>query len=238
MDIPAIVDGLMNLSFRVFLFIMLLSIGIPAYIQAQQDSIPYSKEFYFKEGFYFTVEDLKKNSPTVTPAEFRKANPESSFEDKDFMMYLNNTGRLKYDSAGFEKKIRKEEIFAFCRNRTLYIKWNRVAQFGKVCLVSSEYQGVYRSSGLKPPENNMLDPLGMPNAFPPKKDEQFLISFDTGNIYEYSVKDFEFLLTKKDTVLASEYSKLSRKDKKNSLFIYLRKLNDRNPVYIKTQTKG
>ena len=212
--------------------------GIPAYIQAQQDSIIYSKDYYFQEGFYFTVEDLKKNSPTITPAEFRKSNPEASFEDNDFMMYLNSMGWLKYDSTGVEKKIRKEEIFAFCRNQTLYIKWNRVSQFGKVCLVSSAYQGVYRSTGIKRPEKNMLDPFEAGSVLPQKKDELFLISFDTGNMYEYSVKEFEFLLTKKDTLLASEYSKLSRKDKKNSLFIYLRKLNERNPVYIKTQSKG
>ena len=60
---------------------------------------------------------------------------------------------------------------------------------------------------------------------------QYLIDFETGNVLEYDVENTELLLMK-DTGLYEEYMNLPRKKRKDLMFVYIRKFNERNPLYI------
>lgn len=60
---------------------------------------------------------------------------------------------------------------------------------------------------------------------------QYLIDFDTGKILEYDVANAEMLLMK-DEQLYEEYVRLPRKKKKDLIFVYIRKYNEKNPLYL------
>jgi hypothetical protein len=59
---------------------------------------------------------------------------------------------------------------------------------------------------------------------------QFLLDFSTGKIFDYSIGGMEVLLMS-DPELHDEFTQLKKKKKKQSLFLYLRKYNERNPLY-------
>jgi len=61
--------------------------------------------------------------------------------------------------------------------------------------------------------------------------KQYLIDFESGKVLEFDVENTELLLMK-DTKLYDEYVQLSRKKKKELMFVYIRKFNEKNPLYI------
>ena len=61
--------------------------------------------------------------------------------------------------------------------------------------------------------------------------KQYLIDFESGKILEFDVDNTELLLMK-DNKLYEEYVQLSRKKRKDLMFVYIRKFNENNPLYI------
>jgi len=220
----------MYVRFRILLLISLIGISrIAAYPQV--DSIAYSKDFTFSDGLYLTIQDLKHNTPTLTPLNFNRYNPEIDFSDDQFLSYLNEKNKLNFpDSLGGTQRIYKQDIFAICKNGVILVGLKKVMVFGKVCFATTR-----NSSASISPETGVNG--SFPTAHSPAKDLQFLVSYDSGKSYPYNLDNFEYLLRKKDKELFDEFSKLSRKEKKNNMFIYLNRLNERNPVYIKLASK-
>ena len=61
--------------------------------------------------------------------------------------------------------------------------------------------------------------------------KQYLIDFENGKILEYDVNNAEMLLMK-DGELYEEYMRLPRKKRKELIFVYIRKFNEKNPLYL------
>ena len=61
--------------------------------------------------------------------------------------------------------------------------------------------------------------------------KQYLIEFESGKILEYDVQSAEILLMK-DTELYEEFMRLPRKKRKELIFVYIRKFNEKNPLYL------
>jgi hypothetical protein len=61
--------------------------------------------------------------------------------------------------------------------------------------------------------------------------KQYLIDFESGKILEFDIDNTELLLMK-DNKLYEEFVGLSRKKKKNLMFVYIRKFNENNPLYL------
>jgi DNA mismatch repair ATPase MutS len=61
--------------------------------------------------------------------------------------------------------------------------------------------------------------------------KQYLIEFESGKVLEFDISNTELLLMK-DNKLYEEYVQLSRKKKKELMFVYIRKFNENNPLYI------
>jgi hypothetical protein len=61
--------------------------------------------------------------------------------------------------------------------------------------------------------------------------KQYLIEFESGKLLEFDVINTELLLMKDDK-LYEEYVQLSRKKKKELMFVYIRKFNENNPLYL------
>jgi hypothetical protein len=61
--------------------------------------------------------------------------------------------------------------------------------------------------------------------------KQYLIDFESGKVLEFDVDNTELLLMK-DSQLYEEYVQLSGKKKKDLMFVYISKFNDKNPLFI------
>ena len=57
------------------------------------------------------------------------------------------------------------------------------------------------------------------------------LDFSTGKVLDYDVQGVEVLLMK-DPELYDEFEALKNKKKKQMKFLYIRKFNERNPLYI------
>jgi len=71
----------------------------------------------------------------------------------------------------------------------------------------------------------------MNQTYQSKEMRQYILDFDTGKIYQYNVQSFEVLLMR-DIKLFDEFNQLKRRKKKKMLFFYIRKFNERNPLYL------
>ena len=60
---------------------------------------------------------------------------------------------------------------------------------------------------------------------------QYLIDFESGKIMEYDVENTELLLMK-DSELYEEYVRLPPNRGKDLMFVYIRKYNEKNPLFI------
>jgi len=60
--------------------------------------------------------------------------------------------------------------------------------------------------------------------------KQFIMDFETGKVLDYNVQNMEIVLMR-DPELYDEYMGLRSRKKKQLKFLYIRKFNERNPVY-------
>jgi hypothetical protein len=70
-----------------------------------------------------------------------------------------------------------------------------------------------------------------PNRQESKEMKQFIIDFRTGKIMEYERESLKIIFMQ-DPELHDEYSSLKKKKQRQLKFYYLRKFNERNPLYI------
>ena len=61
--------------------------------------------------------------------------------------------------------------------------------------------------------------------------KQYLIDFESGKVLEFDIDNTELLLMK-DNKLYEEYVQLSKKKRKDLMFVYIRKFNENNPLYV------
>jgi hypothetical protein len=60
---------------------------------------------------------------------------------------------------------------------------------------------------------------------------QFILDFNTGKVMDYDYKNLEMILMR-DPELHDEFSNLRKRKKKQLKFLYIRKFNERNPLYL------
>ena len=59
---------------------------------------------------------------------------------------------------------------------------------------------------------------------------QYLLDFETGDVMEYDTESVEVLLMK-DPELSDEYHSLSGRKKKQMKFVFIRRFNEKHPLY-------
>jgi hypothetical protein len=76
-----------------------------------------------------------------------------------------------------------------------------------------------------------MDPYRMyPNSQPTTEMRQYLLDFKTGRVLDYNEESLEVIFMQ-DPELYDEYMALSNKKRKQLKFMYMRKYNQRNPLY-------
>jgi hypothetical protein len=98
------------------------------------DSVVYSRDYEFKEGFYLNYDQFKKNAPLPISAVIS----DYSKTETDFISQMMKEKFITYKTSDTsEQKIRPFQLWGYFWNRSLYINFQnnfyRVQQIGTVC---------------------------------------------------------------------------------------------------------
>jgi hypothetical protein len=217
-------------------YLTLLIFGIQYNLFPQTDStsnkIKYNSEFRFTEGFYLNFDQVKNNNPVP------KSRVISTFDydDPDFFDKILSKNKIYYfDNIGNKKELASASLWGYSRNGGIFIKiedgFYRITLIGSIChfvATHTTYSNAYASPYYY---NPYIDPYMAGTAGNPNTEmKQYILDFSTGRVMDYSVEGIEVLLMA-DPELHDEYMLLGKKKKKQLMFVYIRKFNERNPLY-------
>ncbi len=192
--------------------------------------IKYTPEFEFKEGIYLDFEQVKNNNPIPISRIISSLDP----NDRDFFDKLFIKDKVYiYDKFGMKQLIKPNTIWGYSDNGFLYIGlsegFHRISIIGSVCHFVADitvYSTYYNDPYYYNSYYNSMRPVTTKSS----ELRQYLLDFKTGKIYDYNVQGLEIILMN-DPELHDEYTALKKRKKKQLKFYYLRKYNERNPLY-------
>jgi hypothetical protein len=150
---------------------------------------------------------------------------------------------------GVRQEIAKNSLWGYSRNGVLYVQvqdnFNRITFVGSICHFVADvttydtrsynspygYYDPYYSPYSYSNYYNPYNPYSYRSNMTRSELKQYLIDFESGKVLEFDVENTELLLMK-DNQLYDEYVQLSRKKKKDLMFVYVRKYNEKNPLFI------
>jgi hypothetical protein len=219
--------------------------------QEKEGMVRYTPDFRFTDGIYLNFDQVRLNKPIPKA----KLLTSVDYNDREFFKKIMEIENIYYyDNMGIRQEIAKNTIWGYARNGILYIQiqenFNRITFVGSICHFVADittYDSRYNSSpyGYYDPYyspygySNYYSPYTYYSPYSPYRQsnvgrnelKQYLIDFESGKVIEFDVDNTELLLMK-DNQLYDEYIQLSRKKKKEQMFVYIRKFNEKNPLYI------
>lgn len=230
----------------------LFSFTIPSLQSAGQEDktgmVKYTPDFRFNDGIYLNFDQVKMNSPIPKA----KLLTSVDYNDREFFKKIFEGDKVYfYDNMGIRQEIAKNNIWGYSRNGVLYVQiqenFNRITFVGNIChFVADVTTNDSRNYGSPYYYDPYYSPYGYSNYYSPYNPyyspyrqsslqrselKQYLIDFESGKILEFDVDNTELMLMK-DSQLYDEYVQLSRRKKKDLMFVYIRKFNEKNPLYI------
>ncbi len=217
--------------------------------QEKEGMVKYTPEFKFNDGIYLNFDQVKLNNPIPKA----KLLTSIDYNDREFFKKILEINKIYfYDNMGVRQEIAKNTIWGYSRNGVLYVQiqenFNRITFVGSICHFVADittydsrsynspygyydpYYSPYGYSSYYNPYNPYYSPYRQSNIARNEL-KQYLIDFESGKVMEFDVENTELLLMK-DSQLYEEYVQLSRKKKKELMFVYIRKFNKKNPLFI------
>lgn len=218
-----------------FLFLLIISAAAKGQDEAT-DYIEYSNDFRFRDGIFVTFEAVKSNNPIPKSLIVNEVN----YDSPDFYNRILDERQFQYfDQLGSTHELQVRNIWGYADKGVLYINMNndffRINIIGNIChfvASVSRYRDYYDSySPYRSPYDYPYSPYY--SNYPPAQTtemRQFLLDFTTGEVMEYDIQAVEILLMT-DPELHDEFVALSKRKKNQQKFLYIRKFNERNPLY-------
>jgi len=206
----------------VFLFFFaMLNISAQAVVQ-------YAPGFEFREGIYLRFDDFRNNNPVAKNSIISKFNK----SDTEFLSTVLDEKTFSYkDQNDSTRIVNTEEVWGFSRNGAIFIRiedgFNRIAVLGSishfVATITVYYNGM---------NNPFFNPYYGPSTMPTTTQEmhQMILDFKTGRTTDFTQENLEIIL-QRDQKLFDEFSNLKKSQKKDLLFVYLRKYNEKHPIF-------
>ncbi|MGZ4048922.1 MAG: hypothetical protein ACXVPU_07435 [Bacteroidia bacterium] len=191
---------------------------------SQTGMIAYSHDYDFKEGIYLSLDQFKQNSP-IPKSAFITGIPK---DELDFFSQLLEEKTIVYkDTAGKEVKLAPLSVWGYSQNRTIYINFNK--SFNRVNVIGT----LFHFTAAVRVVTGYQDPMSYNYGINNTHDEirQFVFNTQTNMITEFNVKNMELIL-KDDAELSAQFEALKKRAKADSIFIYLRKYNEKHPLYL------
>lgn len=193
-----------------------------------QEVIQYAPGFEFREGVYLSFEQFKENAPLP------KSSIISKFDksDAEFLPTILEAKTFFYkDEQDSVRTAATENVWGFSRNSTIYIRvedaFNRVSVLGSISHFMATIT-VYHNNM----NNPFMNPYYGPGIGPTTTQElrQMMLDFKTGRTNDFTQENLENILLR-DQHLSDEFSNLKKSQKKDMLFLYLRKHNEKHPIF-------
>jgi hypothetical protein len=232
--------------------------------QEGEGIVKYTPDFRFNDGIFLNFDQVKNNAPI--PKSKILTSTDYNDKDF-FNNLMKNEKIYFYDGMGMRQEVDINSIWGYSRNGVLYIliqgNFNRITFIGSIChfvaditsydnrYYGSPY-GYYDPYYYNPYSYSYRNPYYYPYSYgsyyspygyySPYRNvgrnelRQYLIDFDTGKIMEYDIENTELLLMR-DAELYEEYVQLPNKKQKELMFVYIRKFNERNPLYLPEKQK-
>ncbi len=206
---------------QVFKWIFLFS---PLLSGAQTNTVAYSRDYEFKEGIFLTLNNFKNNQP-ILKSQINSSIPTSEI---DFISQIVEQKTIIYkDSAGFEQKLQTNTTWGYAQNRTISINFNN--EFHRLNVIGN--LSLFSAIVVQSPTRT--EPIGDMYAIEPtfQSVQQYVFDTKTNKVFDFTSKNMEILL-KDDVELYTQFMKLKKRKKADEIFIYLRKYNERHPLYL------
>jgi hypothetical protein len=241
----------MKKTFGIYIFnvliITILSV-VSASGQDNGDKIKYTPEFRFNDGIYLNFDEVKENNP-ISKAKLLTS---ADYNDRDFFTKVLSAEKIYfYDEMGIRQEVEKSKIWGFSRNGVIYVMIqgipNRITFVGNICHFVADVT-TYDNRN-----NNYYSPYGYydPYYYSPysyyggypygsyytpshtarTELKQYVFDFETGKVLDFTVDNVELLLMKDQSVY-DEYVQLPSAKKKELMIVYIRKFNEKNPLYL------
>jgi len=193
-----------------------------------QKVVQYAAGFEFREGVYLSFDQFKNNSPVP------KKNIVSKFnrDDSEFLPNILEAKTFSYkDENDSVHKINVADVWGYSSNGNVFIKveddFNRIAVLGSISHFLAAIT-VY---------NNMMngpffDPYFGPSPLPYATQEmnEMILDFQTGRTTDFTQENLESIL-QRDHRLYDEFIALKKSQKRDLMFLYLRKYNEKHPIF-------
>jgi len=186
----------------------------------------YDSDFVFSDGVYLTKDDFIKNHPI----DKSRINSDLDPDDLTYLEQVMSKRKFSYfNSLGSEVMVDVASVFGYCSSGTLYVNHNdffsRVGLVGSICHFVGQktvFTDIPAGMGYFGPAYTRTVSTEM---------QQYFLVFSTGEILEYNASNLEKII-QDDKELSKEYKELSKRKKNSRLFYYMRKYNERHPLYI------
>jgi len=216
--------------------------------QDNSDKVKYTPEFRFTDGIYLNFDQVKENSPIPKA----KLLTSADYNDRDFFTKVLASDKIYfYDEMGIRQEVEKSKIWGFSRNGVIYVMIqgtpNRITFFGNICHFVADFTttenrnnyNYYSPYGYYDPYS--YSPYGYYGGYPyssyPSSHttrtelKQYIFDFETGKVIDFTVSNVELLIMKDPTVY-DEFVQLPASRKKELMIVYIRKFNEKNPIYL------
>lgn len=223
-----------------------------------QNKIEYTPNFEFKEGLYIGFEDFKNNNPipithVVSDFDIRDEDYLQNVLSADSVIYFDNM----YE----ERRLAVVDLWGYCMQNRVFVGFGEKGSFnnpeffdfypllsiGRVSFFTA-YEQYYRMMNAGPNIGfgigagmgmGMRDPMWNNDMTVTETGQvQLMLDVDTGKILLVARGELGFAdpklvvhILQRDPVLLTEYNALSPKEQKQKSMFYLRKFNERNPIY-------
>lgn len=238
------------LRFSIFLFLFpLLGIG--------QDRAAYSDDFQFKDGIYLSFRDFKNNNPIPITHIYS----ELDIRAEDYLQQVMDADSvIYYDNLLEERIVSTKSIWGYASHNRIHIGFNTVegsddwrdrdwfpiitigaySYFTAVSMVT-RYMPPTPGMGMQP-RGTLLDDGAFYNNngsyYQEPVSVQLLLDFKDGSLIPLGTGDLTtaspnllYSILSSDATLLQEYEELNRRDQKQSSMYYIRRYNERNPIY-------
>jgi hypothetical protein len=219
--------------------LLFIILATTCFIEAQTDTvnkkkvIPFTPDFRFKDGIYMNYADIKNNNPISGIRIVTELDPEAP----DFYAKITESEKLLVlDNFGQQVEVKTKQIWGYCQKGIIFVNWNkefnRVTYIGTLCHFVANY--ITYDNPMSPyyyGYNPYSSYYGYPQMTPSNELRQYILNFNTGQILDYNVKSVEVSLMD-DPALYDEFNALSKRKKKQVLFLYLRKYNEKHPLMV------
>ncbi len=193
-----------------------------------QEVIQYAPGFEFREGIYLNFEQFKNNNPLPKNSIVSNLN----HSDTEFLLTILDDKTFTYkDEKDTVRTLFTENVWGFSRNDNIFVRvendFFRISILGSISHFLATITVYYNNmnTGFYNPYYGMG-----PTQSTTQETRQMILDYKTGRTTDFTQENMENIL-QRDQRLFDEFSNLKKSQKKDLLFLYLRKYNEKHPIF-------